>query len=81
MKYSLHHLALILRFPAGELNDTNKRTAAVTKKCGNLGHIEKVELEQDTTDLWFVEEVVIESPKDPKNPKEKVSKKIPVCIY
>lgn len=69
----------IVKFAAGKLNDPKKRIVAeISKKCTNLGHIETVEVEQDTDDLWFVEEVVIETPKDPKNPKEKVTTKVPV---
>jgi len=59
--------------PGSKLKDTAKRSVTVTAHCENIGIIEKVEVELRGPDVWFVEKVTIESPKDPENPEEKVA--------
>ena len=59
------------RIPAGALNKANQRTAVVDKVCENIGLVKTVEVENDDMDIAFVEDVVVEAPKDLSKPDEK----------
>jgi len=61
----------VVEIPAGKLNNGANRVVSVDKVCENIGIIEKVDVEMSDPNIWFVEEVVVEAPKDLSKPDEK----------
>merc|ERR1712198_131427 len=61
----------VVEIPAGKLANKKKRLVSVDKVCENIGIIKKVDVEMDDADIWFVEEVIVEAPKDLSKPDEK----------
>jgi len=57
--------------PAGALNKAGQRTATVEKVCENIGLVKTVEVENDNSDIAFVEDVVVVAPKDLSKPDDK----------
>ena len=60
------------------MNDETKKSVSVTKVCENIDIIESIEVNQESGDPWFVEEIVVEMPADPKKSTEKKAEKIKV---
>ena len=63
--------SFFFRIPAGKLNNGANGVVSVDKVCENIGIIEKVDVEMSDPNIWFVEEVVVEAPKDLSKPDEK----------
>merc|ERR1712142_751443 len=67
----------VIDFPAGSMK-TQGKVVTRSKTCINIGEIEKVEVTMKSNDIWFVEDVKIEVPADPKNPKVTNATEVPV---